>query len=176
MVPSRKFFPVGSQKFLKYAFSPRAQTAKAQDMTAFLKSSNRGAALSGALWLCVTAALAVFYFSGIINFRIMLLFVLFFYVSDVICVLYWCPFRVWFLKTRCCTTCRIFNWDHLMMFSPLLFIPGFFTWSLCFVAILIFVLWEVAFFRHPERFWDRRNEALTCRSCSDNLCPIKISR
>ena len=51
-----------------------------------------------------------------------------FYVCDLICVLIWCPFRL-IMKNRCCTTCRIFNWDHLMMFSPLIFVGGLLTRS-----------------------------------------------
>ena len=171
LVPGRGLFPIGSQKFLKYAFKPRGESTNLRGMEEFLKSSRRGAALSGAFWLCIVAALACVYFAGIVDRRLMLLFVVFFYVSDVICVLYWCPFRVLFLKTRCCATCRIFNWDHLMMFAPLFFIPGFYTWSLCFVALLIFAVWERAFFRHPERFWEGSNEALSCRRCTDKLCP-----
>lgn len=93
-----------------------------------------------------------------------------FYVCDLICVLFFCPFRIFFLKNRCCATCRIFNWDHLMMFSPFVFAAGFFTLSLFFLALLVFVVWEAAFHLHPERFWEQTNAALGCAACTDRLC------
>jgi len=92
-----------------------------------------------------------------------------FYVCDLICVLIWCPFRL-LMKTRCCTTCRIFNWDHLMMFSPLIFMGGFYAVSLVVLAILAWLVWEVCIMMYPERFWDRSNAALKCSECTDKLC------
>ena len=105
-----------------------------------------------------------------IDSKILLLLSVVFYVCDLICVLFWCPFRVWFMKNRCCTTCRIFNWDHIMMFSPLFFVPGFFTWSLCGVSIIVLAVWEISFALHPERFYEGTNEALRCSNCTDRLC------
>ena len=94
---------------------------------------------------------------------------LFFYVCDLICVLIWCPFRL-MMKNRCCTTCRIFNWDHLMMFSPMIFIPSFYAWSLFGMSLVVFLIWEVCILVHPERFWDKTNAALQCANCTDKLC------
>ncbi len=47
---------------------------------------------------------------------------------------------------KCCTTCRIFNWDHLMMFTPMLFVKGFSSYSLILVAISVFAAWEICVF------------------------------
>ena len=74
------------------------------------------------------------------------------------------------MKTRCCTECRIFNWDHLMMFSPLLFVDGFYARSLVVMAAAVFILWEYCIMAYPERFWEMSNEALKCSSCTDKLC------
>ena len=74
------------------------------------------------------------------------------------------------MKNRCCTTCRIFNWDHMMMFSPIVFIPGVFTWTLCLAAVVVFLVWEITFALHPERFWEGSNSALHCANCTDRLC------
>ena len=94
---------------------------------------------------------------------------IFFYVCDLICVLVWCPFRL-LMKNKCCTTCRIFNWDHLMMFAPLIFIGGFFATSLVIMAIIAWLVWEVAVMIYPERFSELTNEALKCSECTDKLC------
>jgi hypothetical protein len=57
-----------------------------------------------------------------------------------------------------------------MMFSPLLFIPGIFSLSLFAVAVAVFVVWEVCFIVHPERFYEDTNVALQCHNCTDKLC------
>ena len=61
-----------------------------------------------------------------------------------------------------------------MMFAPFLFIPGVFTWSLCIMAIIIFLIWEITFFVHPERFWEDTNNALSCKNCTDELCGKRL--
>ena len=83
--------------------------------------------------------------------------------------LVWCPFRL-MMKTRCCTTCRIFNWDHLMMFSPLIFMGGFYAISLVVLAVLAWLIWEICILLYPERFWEITNVALRCSECTDKLC------
>ena len=92
-----------------------------------------------------------------------------FYVCDLICVLIWCPFRL-IMGNRCCTTCRIFNWDHFMMFSPMLFMGGFYGMSLVILSILALLVWEIGVLIHPERFWEKSNIALKCSQCTDKLC------
>ena len=77
-----------------------------------------------------------------------------------------CPLRSWIMKNKCCTTCRIYSWGFAMMFSPLLFIPSFWTYSLVAVAVLILVRWEIAYARHPEQFYEMSNQALRCSRCA----------
>ena len=121
------------------------------------------------LWAVVVGAIGFLYRKGILDAAMVLLISVFFYVCDLICVLIWCPFRL-IMGTRCCTTCRIFNWDHLMMFSPLGFIPGFYTRSLALLAFIVWLTWELSVLLHPERFWEQSNEALKCSQCTDKLC------
>ena len=106
---------------------------------------------------------------GWISKGIMLIIAIFFYVCDLICVLIWCPFRL-IMKNRFCTTCRIFNWDHFMMFSPLVFVGGFYSWSLFGLSLLALIVWEACVFMYPERFWEVSNLSLRCSECSDKLC------
>ena len=51
-------------------------------------------------------------------------------VCDMICILYFCPFQTWIMKNRCCTNCYIYNWDYAMMFTPLILVRTWFSWSL----------------------------------------------
>lgn len=153
---------------------PIARYINRKRLVAFVKQSTKDAYYIAIIWILMVVGFAFAYRYTPMNHRIIMLISIGFYLSDVICVLFWCPFRVFFMKNRCCTTCRIFNWDHLMMFSPFLFIPGFFTWTLSGMAVLIFVAWEVSFFLHPERFWDESNDALVCRNCTDELCGKRL--
>lgn len=57
-----------------------------------------------------------------------------------------------------------------MMFTPFLFIPGFFTWTLLGLAILVMVIWELTVLIHPARFWEISNDTLKCENCTDKLC------
>ena len=176
LIPCRSYWPLGSQKFLKQSFQPLMDYMKRSDenFVKFIIKSNRDTLLVGAVWFALTAAIGVLYFTGIIGRRGLLLISVAFYVCDIICVLFWCPFRVWFMKNRCCTTCRIFNWDHIMMFSPLLFVPGVYTWSLCAIALVVFAVWEITFQLHPERFWEGTNSALRCANCTDRICGERL--
>ena len=170
--PSRKYLPLGSSKFSVNDFIPREMKSihNVQNLVKYIKKCNLDTIRIGVVWFLLIAAVAALYFTGVISGNMLLLFSVAFYVCDLICVLFWCPFRVWFMKNRCCTTCRIFNWDHMMMFSPIVFVPGFFTWSLCAVAIIVLVVWEYSFALHPERFYEGTNEALRCSNCTDRLC------
>ncbi|PAT02667.1 hypothetical protein CI105_01535 [Candidatus Izimaplasma bacterium ZiA1] len=91
-------------------------------------------------------------------------------LGDYTCILIWCPFKEMFLKNSCCTNCRISNWDRLMKFYILLFIPSLFTIILVFLGLIIFFYWEIIHFLHPERFYSLSNDLLTCKRCDTHKC------
>ncbi len=169
LIPCRNYLPLGSQKFLSECFKP-LKDFSIKNLMEYIKKCKRDTVKVALVWASLVLAIGALYFLGVLDSKILLLISVVFYVCDLICVLFWCPFRAWFMKNRCCTTCRIFNWDHFMMFSPLIFVPGFYTWSLCFVSFIVLLVWEVSFALHPERFWEGSNEALKCSSCTDRLC------
>ncbi len=169
LIPARKYLAMGSQKYQKRWYQP-AHEPEPSVRRAFVNSSDRGALKVFVIWTALTLLLGTLYKLDVLTAPILLLISVLFFLCDLICVLFWCPFRVFLMKNRCCTTCRIFNWDHLMMFSFLVFVPGFYTLSLFFLSLLVFLVWEITFHLHPERFWDRTNRALRCASCTDRLC------
>ena len=170
LIPCRSYWPLGSQKFLKACFEPIREHISLTGLTKYIRKCTRDTLVIGSIWLALTVSIGFFYFQGFIRRGVLLLISVAFYVCDVICVLFWCPFRALLMKNRCCTTCRIFNWDHMMMFSPLLFVPSFFNWSLCGMSIVVLLVWELTFAIHPERFWEGSNAALKCANCTDILC------
>lgn len=57
-----------------------------------------------------------------------------------------------------------------MMFSPLIFMGGFYGLSLLGLSILTWLVWELCIMLYPERFWEVTNVALRCSECTDKLC------
>lgn len=121
------------------------------------------------IWAALMVVIGILYFTETITYREIFLTSVVFFVCDLICVLVWCPFRL-ILGNKCCTTCRIFNWDHAMMFLPLAYIPGLYTTSLLILSIFIWIIWEVHMMIYPERFWEVTNVSLRCTECTDKLC------
>ena len=129
--------------------------------------------VSALSWIILNGIIGVLYFTHVIDDGWLLIISLFFSVSDMICILFFCPFQTWIMKNRCCTTCRIYNWDYLMMFTPLIFTRSLFTWSLVAMAGALLVRWEVTVFTHPERFSEEYNAGIRCANCSEKLCSHK---
>ena len=111
--------------------------------------------------------------SGIFDRVIMLLIALTYSVCDLICILFFCPFQSWFLRNKCCSTCRIYNWDYAMMFTPLFFVRRLYTWSLLFLSVALLARWEITFYKYPERFSEATNGYLSCSRCTEKLCAHK---
>ncbi len=121
-------------------------------------------------WLLLNGLIGAAYFIGWIDEGILILISLFYSVCDMICILFYCPFQTLMMKNKCCGSCRIYNWDYAMMFTPLVFIPSFFTYALLGLAVLLLIFWEGAALLHPERFYEETNECLSCKNCKEKLC------
>ena len=77
------------------------------------------------------------------------------------------------MKNKCCVNGRIFDWGHFMMFTPMLFIKSFFSWSLFFTSQVVLIRWELIYAKYPERFWSGSNTKLNCEKCNDKICKFK---
>ena len=169
IIPIKNKLPLGSMKLFSNRFRPIREKVNYEALRSYIVTTTRSAYKVFILWCGLLAVIGALYYTGILNKPILFLISVVFYVCDLICVLIWCPFRL-MMKTRCCTTCRIFNWDHLMMFSPLFFMGGFFGLSLALMASVAWLVWELCIMMYPERFWDKSNLALKCSECTDKLC------
>lgn len=125
------------------------------------------------VWILLNGIIGVLFLTDIIDEGILILIALLYSVCDMICILFFCPFQTWFMKNKCCGSCRIYNWDYAMMFTPLVFIPGYFTYTVLGVALLLLLVWEVTFRIYPERFSEQTNECLSCKNCKEKLCHHK---
>lgn len=169
LVPVKNRIPLGSQKLFKTRFKPIRDKINYSALKEYVISTTKAAYKVMLLWVALLLFIGALYFTNVINKTALFMISAAFYVCDLICVLIWCPFRL-MMKTRCCTTCRIFNWDHLMMFTPMMFMGGFYSLSLLFLALAVFAVWELCVMIYPERFWEHSNEALRCANCTDKLC------
>ena len=134
---------------------------------------NNAVMLVALIWILFNGMFGAMHMLGWLDDGIMFLLCLVYSVCDVICILFFCPFQTWFLKNKCCSTCRIYNWDYAMMFTPLFFIKKYYTWSLLLMSLALMLRWEITFYKHPERFTDSTNAYLRCSNCSEKLCTHK---
>lgn len=125
------------------------------------------------LWLSFNAIFAILYLVGILWAGDLIMLTVFYFLSDYICILLFCPFQTGIMKNKCCINCRIYDWGHFMMFTPMLFIKNFFSWSLFFTSLVVLIHWELQYAEHPERFWEGSNKTLQCRNCQEKTCQIK---
>ena len=169
IIPIRNKVPLGSQKLFANRFRPIRDKINYEALRSYIVTTTRAAYKVFLLWWTLIGAIGLLYSWDIIGKTGLFLISVVFYVCDLICGPIWRPFRL-MMKNRCCTTCRIFNWDHLMMFSPMLFMGGFYGVSLLVLAILAWLIWELCIMMYPERFWDQSNLALKCSECTDKLC------
>ncbi len=169
LIPSRKSMPLGSHKLFKERYQPLPEKLHSENLRNYVKRTTKAAYWVLAIWVAFAIVLGTLYHLGILSAAHMFLITVAFYVCDLICVVIWCPFRL-LLRTRCCTTCRIFNWDHMMMFTPMMFLNSFFSSSLVLMSFVVLVVWELAFMMYPERFWEHTNKSLKCAECTDKLC------
>lgn len=174
-IPS-KTSSMGSQKQFKQNYLPSGERSpKLQSWKITL--------LVFLSWISLNAIFGVLYFINIFDQGIIVLISVFYSICDMICILFFCPFQTWIMHNRCCTTCRIYNWDFAMMFTPLLFIivtkteNGYlvnpFAVILVATSLALLIKWEITYRRHPERFSDETNMSLRCINCKEKLCAHK---
>ena len=124
-------------------------------------------------WVGLNLIIAILFWLGIIDQGILVLISLAYSVCDMICILFFCPFQTWMMKNKCCGTCRIYNWDFIMMFTPCILIKHPVARILFILAALLCLQWEILYKKYPERFAENTNEFLQCNGCKEKLCSHK---
>lgn len=168
-----RFFPsdiesMGCQKQFKINYREKRQLREKIRLNSW--KSTLAVAVA---WFILNGAIGVLFFNGIIDEGILWLIAIAYSVCDMICILFYCPFHHLFMKNKCCTTCRIYNWDFAMMFTPLMFTKNIFAWCLVIASLVLLIQWEVLVYMYPERFLEETNESLECRNCKEKLCAHK---
>ncbi len=141
--------------------------------TQIVVHDNNATVLVALIWIILNGVIGALRMLDILDDGILILLCSAYSVCDMICILFFCPFQTWFMKNKCCGTCRIYNWDYAMMFTPLFFVRRHYAWSLLALSVLLLIRWEITFYRHPERFSENTNEYIRCRNCPEKLCAHK---
>lgn len=152
-----------ARKFKKIPESP--ENPKLKD--------TKGALISAALWILLNGIIAVLYFTRLIDAGALILISMAYAVCDMVCILFFCPFQTLIMKNKCCTTCRIYNWDYLMMFTPLIFIRNAVCYVLVAGAVALLLVWEISVHKRPYLFSEETNLCLSCAHCEEKLCHHK---
>jgi hypothetical protein len=173
LLPMGPLSLAGKKQFARYYRPLSGGSLPSGPLRAYMRRVNRRAGLTLALWLGGHALLIPFYLKGIIGPPQLILLSGAYFLADLVCILFFCPIQKWLLKCRCCIDCRIFDWGHFLMYTPMLLFRSFYSDSLLFLAGLLLLRWEINFARHPERFWPAANAALSCANCREKLCRLK---
>ena len=166
-----RFFPSsrespGCQKQFRQNYVPTGATEP-------ILHDNNGTVLVALIWVVMNGILGALHMSGALDDEIMMLIALVYSVCDMICILFFCPFQTWILKNKCCSGCRIYNWDYAMMFTPLFFVRKVYTYSLLLMSVALLLRWEITVYLYPERFSEKTNAYLKCANCTEKLCGHK---
>lgn len=164
---------MGMRKGQKETYIPPEGSYDRLELLEYVQQMNLRAWRVMLVWLLLNSVFGLLYLFDVIGDAELILLSIFYYLCDLTCILMFCPFQTFIMKNRCCVNCRIFDWGHFMMYTPLLFIRSFFTWSLFFTACIVLIHWEVGYAKHPERYWFGSNAAIRCSNCPDKLCRIK---
>ena len=154
--------------------TPEQGNGLSADKAAAHKRLNRGIFFSAVAWIFCNAA--VFFVLSLLDMLTppaALVLVVFYAVCDLVCVLIFCPFQVFFMQNRCCTVCRIHNWDCLMMCTPLILFPCLYSLSLLLISVAVLIRWEITTRKSPHFFVEDINENLCCVHCEDKLCQLR---
>jgi len=135
-----------------------------------IEESNTKAIKVALFWLVVLILIATLYHFNVIGTLLLYLISTFFIFMDALFINFWCLFRKLITGSKCCNTCRIHNWGPTLAFSPFVFIPTFWTYSVLLFAFFILTQWEYLHWKHPERFYEITNINLQCQNCIKK-CP-----
>lgn len=151
----------------------RVENYSRQELLEYVADQNAKAWKVMLVWIILNALVGFLYLFKVLDSADLLMITVFYFLCDYICILLYCPFQSKIMGNKCCVNCRIYDWGHFMMFTPMLFIQNFFSWSLFFTSFLVLLKWEMTYAKHPERFWEGSYKVLKCSNCKDKSCQFK---
>ena len=126
------------------------------------------------VWLLGNSVALVLYLFNIVREAHLVVLMMLYYLGDLVCVLFYCPFQDLILRSKCCTDCRIYGWGNIFIVTPMAFIFSFYSISLFVIGLALFILWEIRYHAHPERFYKATNGYLKCQGCTEKTCMKRL--
>ncbi len=153
-------------KIYKSNFSQAGEEneAKQKRLRDYTRKMDSGALRSAAYWTALVLTIGFWRLAGLLDNVWIFVVVWFFVFMDQFCITVWCPFKA-IIQHKCCNACRINNWGYLMAFSPMIYMPSFWTYSILLLSAAALAQWEYLFRKHPERFYELYNANLMCKNC-----------
>ena len=91
-----KFETIGCQKQLKRNYIPTGEEKPSL-------TSWKSTFLLTVCWIGLNLVFGILYFAGVFDAGILILICLAYGICDIVCILFYCHIRDWFLKIKCCT-------------------------------------------------------------------------
>ena len=80
------------------------------ELLKYVQNQNLRAWIVMLMWLGFNAIFGLLYLFNILDNIDLLMLTVFYFLSDYICILLFCPFQSFIMKNRCCVNCRIFTY------------------------------------------------------------------
>jgi hypothetical protein len=154
---------IGSGKLFSDRYAPKKYDRK--KLRKLIHTSNIRALRLLLFWITGFILIGILHHFNILTDYALYFITLVLYFGDQVCVNIWCFIRHFFIKAKCCSTCRVYHWDKFLTFSLLIYIPNFYTWSIVILSFLLMLQWEYRFYKFPERFFEISNANLMCKNC-----------
>lgn len=135
--------------------------------------NRKGLASVVLLWIAYLLFVALLKILGILNWYIFLIGACIMFILNSFFVRKTCLLSVLFLhnKNNCCKNCGINSWDYAIFASALIFAPELslaatiINGIVVTVSIVMLVIWEINYHKHPYRFYPETNKTLGCTNC-----------
>ena len=157
--------PAGARKHIKRWFIPSNSAIDDSKLNQGIKEQSMQAVKIAIIWATFILIEGIMIHFDIITEKEVILGLVILRIADRLFIMVWCPFGA-IMNNKCCTSCRIYGWDQLMLNSPLVFFPSAFSYGLLALSFIPFVEWELAVRKHPERFSPSTNVAIRCSNCT----------
>ena len=167
LIPNTRI-PIGARKHFACSY---LEAPEPKNVSAALARLHKGALAGAAFWVVLNVAVFSLLFAlNMLAPPAAFTLMLFYSVCDHVCISVFCPFQTFFMHNRCCTVCRIYNWDYPMMCTPMILFPSVYSLSLFLLSVAVLLRWEAAVKKNPRFFMEETNENLSCGKCKNRNC------
>ena len=133
----------------------------------------RGLAAVLVLWLLYLLFLVILRSTGVLTWYVFLTGACLMFILNSVFVRKKCLLSLLLLHNRndCCQNCGINGWDLAIFASALFFAPRLsvaatiINLTIIALSALLWILWEISYHSHPERFYPETNRSLGCAHC-----------